>query len=174
MKDPYKTLGVAHNASDNDIQKAYKKLVKQYHPDLHPNDTHAAKMMADINEAYDAITKNTREAQYYRDGGSEEGAARVRQQQQQQQQGYDEWPFGGYGYGQQGNAGRNDTNQNDPFGDFDPFEWFNTSSQQQTENQQKRTTVFWPGSSCITWIIAIFVINIFFTFLMRGCSALFS
>ena len=33
IKDPYKTLGVAKNASDDQIKKAYRKLARQYHPD---------------------------------------------------------------------------------------------------------------------------------------------
>ena len=41
-KNYYEVLGVGKNASEDEIRAAYKKLVKQYHPDLHPNDPAAA------------------------------------------------------------------------------------------------------------------------------------
>ena len=39
--DPYQVLGVPHDASDEDVSKAYKKLAKQYHPDLNPGNQEA-------------------------------------------------------------------------------------------------------------------------------------
>ncbi len=55
IDDPYKVLGVSRDASQEEIKKAYRKLAKQYHPDLHPNDPEAAKKMNEINAAYDQI-----------------------------------------------------------------------------------------------------------------------
>ena len=40
-EDPYKVLGVSPSASDDEIQKAYRKLVKKYHPDVNPGDENA-------------------------------------------------------------------------------------------------------------------------------------
>ena len=62
MDDPYKVLGVSPDASDEEIKRAYRKLAKQYHPDLNPGDTYAAKKMQEVNAAYEQI-KNPEKAQ---------------------------------------------------------------------------------------------------------------
>ncbi len=54
-EDPYQVLGVSRDASDEEIKKAYRKLAKKYHPDLHPGDQEAAKQMQRINAAYEKI-----------------------------------------------------------------------------------------------------------------------
>ncbi len=57
-KNPYRVLGVTEGASFEECTKAYKKLAKEYHPDLNPNDAAADKKMAEINAAYEAIKKS--------------------------------------------------------------------------------------------------------------------
>ena len=61
MKDPYKILGVSKNASDDDIKKAYRELVKKYHPDNYdannPLRDLANEKMQEVNEAYDEIQR---------------------------------------------------------------------------------------------------------------------
>jgi len=54
-EDPYKILGVSPDATDDEIKRAYRKLAKQYHPDLHPGDAEAARKMQQINDAYERI-----------------------------------------------------------------------------------------------------------------------
>lgn len=55
IQDPYKVLGVAPGCSEDELKSAYRKLAKQYHPDLHPGDAHAAQKMNEINAAYEQI-----------------------------------------------------------------------------------------------------------------------
>lgn len=55
VEDPYKVLGLDHNASDEDVKRAYRALAKKYHPDLNPGDQEAARRMQEVNEAYDQI-----------------------------------------------------------------------------------------------------------------------
>ena len=60
MKDPYSVLGVSASASDEEIKKAYRELARKYHPDNYQNNPLAdlaEEKMKEINEAYDAITR---------------------------------------------------------------------------------------------------------------------
>ncbi len=63
-KDYYETLGVSKDASSDDIKKAYRTLVKKYHPDLHPNDPAAAEKFKEINEANEVLSDDNKRKQY--------------------------------------------------------------------------------------------------------------
>ena len=63
-KNYYDVLGVSKSASDDEIKAAYKKLVKQYHPDLHPNDPAAAEKFKEINEANEVLSDKQKRAAY--------------------------------------------------------------------------------------------------------------
>jgi molecular chaperone DnaJ len=54
-KDFYNTLGVPRDASDEDLKKAYRKLVLQYHPDRNPGDKTAEEKIREINAAYEVV-----------------------------------------------------------------------------------------------------------------------
>jgi DnaJ-class molecular chaperone len=55
MATPYETLGVARNASQDEIRKAYRKAAKETHPDLNPGKPEAEARFKEVNAAYDII-----------------------------------------------------------------------------------------------------------------------
>ena len=67
-KNPYEVLGVARDASDADIKKAYHKLVMQYHPDKNPGDKSAEEKFKEINNAFDILKDPQTRAAYDRFG----------------------------------------------------------------------------------------------------------
>jgi curved DNA-binding protein CbpA len=61
MRNPYEVLGIKQGASQEEIKRAYRELVKQYHPDQYgdnPLRDLAEEKLREINEAYDTLTKN--------------------------------------------------------------------------------------------------------------------
>ena len=71
MNDPYHVLGVSQDASEEEIKKAYRKLAKQYHPDLNPGNAAAAEKMNEINAAYEQIKNPGRVNSAYGYGGQQ-------------------------------------------------------------------------------------------------------
>ena len=63
-KDFYKILGVAKGVADADLKKAYRKLAKENHPDLHPGDAAAEARFKDISEAYDVLSDPEQRREY--------------------------------------------------------------------------------------------------------------
>ena len=64
MPTPYETLGVAKNASPEEIKKAYRKLVRQHHPDRNPGDDAAEARFKEVQAAYDLLSNPEKRKQY--------------------------------------------------------------------------------------------------------------
>lgn len=63
-RDYYEVLGVQKGVSDEELKKAYRAMVKKYHPDLHPDDKDAEAKMKEVNEAYDILSDKDKRAKY--------------------------------------------------------------------------------------------------------------
>lgn len=152
-KDPYQVLGVSHSASEDDVKQAYRRLAKQYHPDLHPGDAQAAQKMNEINEAYDQLKNpaayQQKQQQY------------AREQQYQQQQTYHATyydPFGFWGASGSQSSSQYQQEQYDPFSGDD-------SEQQYQWNYRRR-----PRGG-ILWkiFLAYLLLNVLYS-MFASCS----
>ena len=100
--DYYKILGLDKNASTEDIKKAYRKLARQHHPDLNPNDKEAHKKFQQINEANEVLSDPEKRkkydqysGQYGKDWQHAEQFEKARAQQQRQYSGNEGQGFSG-------------------------------------------------------------------------------
>ena len=84
-RDYYEVLGVAKNASADELKRAYKKLAIKYHPDKNPGDKEAEEKFKEAAEAYDVLSDEKKRAQYDQFGFNAPGGG-----------------FGGQGFGGQG------------------------------------------------------------------------
>jgi DnaJ-class molecular chaperone len=77
--DPYELLGVKRDASQKDIQKAYRRLAKKLHPDLNPGSAEAEKQFKEVAAAYDLLSDPEQRARFDRGDIDSSGAEQPRQ-----------------------------------------------------------------------------------------------
>ncbi|MDE2745064.1 MAG: J domain-containing protein [Chloroflexota bacterium] len=94
--DFYQILGVSRDASDKDISSAYRKLARQYHPDVNGGDRDAEARFKEVNAAHDVLGDPDKRAAYNRWGDQWEHAEQLEEMQRQRG---GMGGFGGFGFG---------------------------------------------------------------------------
>ncbi|WP_165245091.1 DnaJ C-terminal domain-containing protein [Paludisphaera soli] len=69
-RDYYDILGVARDATPDAVKKAYRKLARQYHPDVNPGDKTAEKNFKEVQQAYDVLSDQEKRSMYDRYGAA--------------------------------------------------------------------------------------------------------
>ncbi|MEA5535955.1 J domain-containing protein [Crocosphaera sp. XPORK-15E] len=64
IRNYYEILGVSRDATNEEIKKSFRKLARQYHPDVNPGDKTAEEKFKNLNEAYDVLSDETKRADY--------------------------------------------------------------------------------------------------------------
>src|ERR1043165_4984763 len=112
FKDYYQVLGVARDASDEEIRQSYRKLARQHHPDFNPGDKKAEEKFKEINEANEVLSDPEKRKKYDQLGEN---------WNRYQQQGGNAGGFDWSQWQQQGQGGRTHFKQEDVFGDEGHF-----------------------------------------------------
>lgn len=83
-KNYYELLGVRRDASEQEIKQAYRKLARQYHPDVNPSDKSAEAKFKEINEAHEVLSHKENRQKYDKYGDQWQYAEQIEKARQQQ------------------------------------------------------------------------------------------
>ena len=111
-KDYYKVLGVDKAATTDQIKKAYRKLARQHHPDVNPDDKSAEHKFKEVNEANEVLSDPEKRKKYDQFG------ADWQRYQQQPGGGRPGQPGGGFDWGQHSQGGPGGFDDGGDFSDF--------------------------------------------------------
>ncbi|KJV10624.1 molecular chaperone DnaJ [Elstera litoralis] len=114
MRDPYEVLGVPRTADADAIKSAYRKLAKQFHPDLNPGDKAIETKFKDISAAHDLLSDTEKRARY--DRGEIDASGNERPRARRAGGGFG--GFGGFGGGFGQKGGTFDFDADDIFDGF--------------------------------------------------------
>src|SRR5436305_4997950 len=90
---PYEVLGVKPDATADEIRKAYRKLAKQFHPDLNPGKPAAEARFKAVSAAHDILSDTEKRARYDRGEIDESGAERPRYSYRPHAEGAQGWKY---------------------------------------------------------------------------------
>ncbi len=130
FKDYYGILGVSRTASADEIKKAYRKLARQYHPDMNPGDKAAEARFKEVGEAYEVLSDNDKRkkydqfGQYWKQAGQAPGRS-----SSSRSTSFEDVEFGQYGSFEEfinDLLGRMNTGET-PRGGADPFAGYRTA-----------------------------------------------
>lgn len=140
MKDPYVILGIPKTASQDEIKKAYRVLVKKNHPDLNPGNKQAEARFKDISVAYDQIGTPEARAKFDRGETPEQQQQYWEEAQKKRgQRGSQKSSF----YNTQQDHGRYSQSFGEEFGNSDFFEeLFRSTSRQRSKPQKGNDTLY--------------------------------
>jgi len=96
-KDYYEILGLKKNATDKEIKQAYRRLARQYHPDVNPGNKSAEARFKEINAAYEVLSDKTKRQKYDKYGDKWQYADQIEQAEREQAQ-YQGFAPGGGGF----------------------------------------------------------------------------
>lgn len=116
-KDYYKALGLDKTATQDQIKKAYRKLARQYHPDVNPNNAEAEQRFKEINEANEVLSDDEKRQKYDQLGADW-------QRYEQAGAGRGTGGFDWSQYAQSGQPGGFSSSEGSPFGDADFSDFF--------------------------------------------------
>jgi molecular chaperone DnaJ len=92
-KDYYKILGVNRTATDKDIKAAYRRLARQYHPDVNPNNKASEEKFKEVNEAHEVLSDPEKRKKYDQYGDKWQYGDQMAEAARQQQTASNNWSF---------------------------------------------------------------------------------